>query len=304
MTFAYRELEDGDIPDVLEVMRQSLGEPPGLGRTEELFRWKHTENPFGRSIMLVATEADRIIGFRAFMRWELTTPAGGTVRCVRPVDTATHPDFQRRGIFRGLTESAVELAGSEGVDLVFNTPNPQSGAGYQRMGWEIAGGFGVMIRPGLRFLGHDSHLAGRQPQSTPSGCDRAPIGFRTLRSAAYRRWRFQAHPTADYVTLGDSDDQVICRQSHRRGRRELVISEIVGNPAAQVSQATRHLTAHYSVAWFNKGAPERSMLTRRGFITVPYVTSLTLATRPLADLPMDPTRMENWDFGFGDLELL
>ncbi len=61
-------------------MRAALGEPPGLGRTPELFAWKHFENPFGRSLMLVA-EADGVIaGFRAFMRWQLEVPGGGTLR--------------------------------------------------------------------------------------------------------------------------------------------------------------------------------------------------------------------------------
>ncbi len=50
--------------------------PLSSRRTPELFAWKHIDNPFGRSIILVAEAEGTIAGLRAFMRWELTTPGG------------------------------------------------------------------------------------------------------------------------------------------------------------------------------------------------------------------------------------
>ena len=78
-----RLMEDGDLDQVLDLMRSSLGETPVLMRTTELFRWKHVDNPFGRSIALVAVEGDQIVGLRTFMRWELQTASGERFRCVR-----------------------------------------------------------------------------------------------------------------------------------------------------------------------------------------------------------------------------
>ena len=138
-----RPFEDGDLEQVLEVLRLSLGEPAGLRRTNELFAWKHFENPFGRSLLLVAAADGRIAGFRAFMRWRLQGPAGDTLNCVRAVDTATHPAFQRRGVFRLLTLAGIDEATAEGVDLIFNTPNEKSGAGYLTMGWKEIGQVGL-----------------------------------------------------------------------------------------------------------------------------------------------------------------
>ena len=92
------------------------------------------------------------------MRWRLTTPGGGELSCVRAVDTAVHPDFQRRGLFRSLNEAAIEIARDDGVDLVFNTPNAQSRPGYLKQGWRDVGPIGVMIRPGLRSEEHTSEL--------------------------------------------------------------------------------------------------------------------------------------------------
>ena len=88
------------------------------------------------------------------------------------MDTATHPDFQRRGIFSRLTEAAVEAARDDGVDLVFNTPNEKSGAGYLKMGWQEVGPIGVMVRPGIGML--RKHAAEWHPRDRgPAARERA-----------------------------------------------------------------------------------------------------------------------------------
>ena len=101
-TVTVRPYADHDLGGVLELLRAALGETPVLKRTPELFAWKHFNNPFGRSILLVAEAEGTIAGLRAFMRWELMTADGTTLRCVRAVDTATHPEFQRRGLAKAL----------------------------------------------------------------------------------------------------------------------------------------------------------------------------------------------------------
>ena len=147
-----RPYEPTDLDEVLGLLRVSLGESEVNRRSPELFAWKHVNNPFGPSIMLVAEDATGIVGFRAFMRWELSTVDGQRIRCVRPVDTATHPRAQRQGIFRNLTLAAVEAARLDKVDLIFNTPNPRSKAGYLTMGWVEVGRIGVLLRPRLAAL--------------------------------------------------------------------------------------------------------------------------------------------------------
>ena len=81
----------------------------------------------------------RIAGYRTFLRWEFEDGHGQVHRAVRAVDTATHPDFQGRGVFRTLTLAAVEAMTAEGVDFVFNTPNDKSRPGYLKMGWHEVG---------------------------------------------------------------------------------------------------------------------------------------------------------------------
>ena len=143
-SIAIRHFRDDDLPRVLELLRSSLGGGPGGMRTGDFFRWKHLENPFGRSFALIGEADGRLVGFRAFMRWRLSA-AGTAVLAVRAVDTATHPDYQGQGIFSTLTRRSIESLRDE-ADLVFNTPNEKSLPGYLKMGWQIAGKVPVRVR--------------------------------------------------------------------------------------------------------------------------------------------------------------
>ena len=90
-----REAHDEDLPAILRLLRDSMGRAED-DRFELLFRWKHLDNAFGPSPMWVACDGDRIVGLRTLMRWEFER-ADAIFRCVRAVDTATHPDYQGRG---------------------------------------------------------------------------------------------------------------------------------------------------------------------------------------------------------------
>ena len=134
-----------DLPAIIELLAQSMGRADDA-RFDALFRWKHLENVFGPSPMWVACDRDRIVGLRVFMRWEFER-AGRIVRCVRAVDTATHPDYQGRGIFKRLTLDALAPMETDGVEFVFNTPNSQSRPGYLKMGWHEVGRARACVRP-------------------------------------------------------------------------------------------------------------------------------------------------------------
>lgn len=308
-----RRLEPEDVPEVLEVLRRALGETPLLKRTPELWAWKHVLNPFGPSLAVVAESEGRIAGVRALMRWDLRTPSGEVLRCLRPVDTATDPDFARRGIFTTLTEAAVEQATQGGLDLIFNTPNQSSGPGYLKMGWKVVGPIGVMARPLLRrgvppptdaLPDPDSFFSARLPEPSTAE-DREPGGLRTPRTDAYVSWRFTAHPTARYRSVEHDGATAVLRPNVRSGRKELVVSDLLGDAhGSVVRKAVRVARAAYLAAWFSPGSPERRAAIAGGVLPVPGLRSLTLMARPLRDLPLDVFDLSNWDISLGDLELL
>ena len=309
-----RAYVDDDLPQVLDILRSSLGETSQLQRTPELFAWKHINNPFGRSIMLVAVDGSTIAGFRAFMRWELIRPAGAVLRCVRAVDTATHPDYRRRGIFRHLTMAALEAATDDGVDMVFNTPNPRSGAGYLTMGWSEVGVIRPLASP-ARGLLRKVEDAGSAPRPDDfvkdpadvgprTATDRDPRGLRTPRTEDYHRWRFNEHPTARYVQTDVGDAVAISRLAYRGSRRELLISELYGKGMGKaVRKARWNARSSYVGAFFSKGSPEKTAVARSGFVPVPGAT-MTLMCRPLRPIGEAVTELDSWDLSLSDLELL
>ncbi len=309
-----RLFTDDDLPAVLDLLRDSLGETASLRRTPELFAWKHLDNPFGRSLMLVSHSGSTITGFRAFMRWELATTDGRTIRCVRAVDTATHPDYRRMGIFTNLTRAAVDAATDDGVHLVFNTPNPRSGAGYLKMGWTKVGTLNPLAAPAkglLRRGGRTSELPDPEdfiapvvPVGKRTVEDREPLGLRTPRTDAYHAWRFTGHPTARYVQVDSNRATAIVRLAFRGTRRELLVSEVYGEGMRQA--ITRcHWTARtsYIGAFFSHGTPERAAAIRAGLLRVPKA-GLTLMAKPLRELGLDVTKLSAWDLSLSDLELL
>jgi GNAT superfamily N-acetyltransferase len=140
-----RRADAGDLPFILELLRESMGRSDDK-RFEALFLWKHLNNSFGPSPMWVACDGDRIVAFRAFMCWEFER-GGEVIRAVRAVDTATHPEYQGRGLFTQLTTAALPELAAEGVQFVFNTPNDQSRPGYLKMGWQTVGRARACVRP-------------------------------------------------------------------------------------------------------------------------------------------------------------
>jgi predicted N-acetyltransferase YhbS len=310
-----RPFRADDVDEVLEVLRAALGESPILKRTPELWAWKHVHNPFGRSLVLLAETEGQIAGVRALMRWDLRMPEGGLLHCLRPVDTATHPKFERRGIFRQLTETAIEQARQDGYDLIFNTPNAQSGAGYLTMGWQPVGPIGVMLRPLLRAGVSPSHDLAPDPLyffEPPAerfrvvpGSDREGTGLRTPRTPEYLEWRFLSHPYVPYRSFFVDGSVAVVRPNLRNGRKEVVISDLLNNPTARlVRHVARGSRARYLAGWFSQRSPERKAAVGGGMWPVPRVRSLTLVAQPLRPLPIDVFKLESWDIALSDLELL
>ncbi len=133
-----RRANRNDLPGIIEIFRICLretGNPPSM----EFWKWKHLDNPFGESPVLLALVNDQIVGLRAFLSWNWVVN-GRIFQSYRAVDTATHPDWQRKGIFSTLTSRLLnELWEEDPKVFIFNTPNEKSKPGYLKMGWQVLG---------------------------------------------------------------------------------------------------------------------------------------------------------------------
>ena len=113
-----RKSTEADIPAIVALLKKSLGETSSP-KTVDYWVWKHINNPFGESMVLVSDNNGQLIGVRAMMRWCMQEGVDAQY-CLRAVDTVTHPDYQGRGIFSILTQKIVARAHNEGIDFIFN----------------------------------------------------------------------------------------------------------------------------------------------------------------------------------------
>lgn len=237
-SLTFRPARPEDDAAVLGLLQASMGWVPDAEH-QAFFHWKHRENPHGGSPAWVATDGDDIVGYRTFLRWPFRC-GDSTAAAVRAVDTATHPDYQGRGIFSQLTRSALTALEDEGVDFVFNTPNGRSLPGYLKLGWEEVGRLPVSFRPRTltsllkvarartpaskwsapSTAGLPAADALRDPgieafvRSLPGGHD-APgagrdvdgSGATTLLSPEHLRWRYGYRPL-DYRVVQLTDDDL------------------------------------------------------------------------------------------------
>ena len=297
------------------LLRVSLGWDDAP-RYRELFAWKHERNPFGPSLAWVVEHHGRVVAVRLFMRWEFRR-GGTTVRAVRAVDTATHPDHQGRGLFTALTLHALEACRADGVAFVFNTPNVQSLPGYLKMGWREVGRPRTAVR-----AASPQRPRRRPPQPRPRGALVATDRRRFRHRLVARWWRPVAGTVARVVDRPDVANRVRRavralairperpalsrrRRGGRGGRRappaprsgrELVVAEQIGDPAhADRSGRRRAVTS----GRHSCPAPRRIAPPSRldgGAAGGPILT-----WRAVCD--HGPPPLSNWDLRLGDLEL-
>jgi GNAT superfamily N-acetyltransferase len=315
-----RRATDADRDEILALLGASLRRDADP-RYEQLFAWKHEENAFGRSPAWVATDGARIAGFRVLMPWEFVQD-GRVVRAVRAVDTATHPDYQGRGIFTALALHAIDELRHE-VAFVFNTPNEQSRPGYLKMGWQVIGRVPTAVRPtGWRGLTRiatarvpaerwtapsdagepavdvldDEEALRRLVESLP-----APRGLRTHLSPAFLRWRYGT-PLLSYRAItapGGVHDGVAFFRIRRRGAaREAALCDVIaaGDERAGVASLTRAVTRAADADYVLRLGG--GLVAPGGLVRLPGQGPLLTWRAVAARRPPDA-----WDLTLGDIEL-
>jgi N-acetylglutamate synthase-like GNAT family acetyltransferase len=322
-----------DKPAMIELLKKSLGE--GLiPKSEALWAWKHEQNPFGPSFVLLAEENNTLIGLRAFMQWQWQWK-GTVYNAIRAVDTATHPDHQGKGIFKKLTLQQLELCKQQGVHFVFNTPNDQSRPGYLKMGWVQQGRMPLKLKV-LNPLALAYALAFKKtvPASTSNDPTPAQVWdtniykllenysanadhLTTVQSASYIRWRYANNPLFRYNYFTDNETfLLIGRIKNHSFTRELRLVDFM---LFNSSSANRRINSRISkvvlpycknnnirVVSFSGQQYQsyKSYLNWMGLIPVqsrgPIVTVRDLNMNERFPELLD---IKNWGYSLGDMEL-
>jgi GNAT superfamily N-acetyltransferase len=320
-----------DIPAIVNLLRVSLGEDL-LPKSESYWNWKHVDNPFGPSPVLICLDGGEVVGVRAFMRWNWWS-GQHVYKAVRAVDTATHPGYQGQGIFKKLTLQLVDYCKSQGNDFVFNTPNGQSKPGYIKMGWTEAGKFPIQItaRRPLSMVSSYLRNARTSDEKAIGGKQELNVILNhsdianlisqhraktseiiTELSPNYLRWRYVEVPVASYVGIGVSEQDklkalAIARIKRSRFGNELRVTELVAadsEHAARALRALRNRAKGWDIDYISISGRTQYSASSLGVLSVkgkmgPHVTTRTLALKDLSIL----REFSNWRPSLGDLEL-
>ncbi|MCZ8354332.1 MAG: GNAT family N-acetyltransferase [Cyclobacteriaceae bacterium] len=301
-----RSANNQDLPKIVNLLKQSLGESL-MPKSENFWRWKHVENPFGQSPVLIAEENSELIGVRAFMQWHWKLN-GKTLKAARAVDTATHPNHQGKGIFKKLTLQLIEDCKQNHVDFIFNTPNKNSMPGYLKMGWIKAGRLPIRLRfitPFEEFFFRNKvtqQISWEELEKTYYESNKIHSTITTPKSINYLKWRYQQVPVATYQILkGEENEFVIYRIKEGR-LKELRVVEYLSDKQ-QVSKtlwiqikiaASKHHARVITLSGKTNNFKKGVLLNVGPIVTIRQVSR---------DLPNELFLFINWSPSLGDLEL-
>ncbi len=308
-----RNSKPEDIPAIVSLLKLSLGDNL-IKKSDNTWNFKHVNNPFGASHILLAFEDDLLVGVRAFMkwRWQLGTQ---TWTAYRAVDTATHPDHQGKGIFKKLTLQALDDIQKEGETFVFNTPNDSSRPGYLKMGWNIVDTIELAVIP-TPFYVFSFFFNKTNFQNTISTAQLNLICsdyntelskkdlLYTPKSATYLKWRYDENPLQDYVVFSSNDWYIALYIKKHRFFNELRVVETISSNHKKYKKQMQNVILRFAfqkkcglITTSNKDLFRCKIYGKFGpKLTIRTLTKDTYFTNSVYTI-------KKWYYSLGDLEL-
>lgn len=144
---------------------------PGIDKfNRDYIDWLYRCNPDGQVVGFDARDGDRLVAHYVCIPARAQV-GGEDVRVLLSLNTATHPEYQGRGLFTKLAEQTYAAGAAQGYDCVYGVANANSTPGFTRK---------------LKF-----QLVG--PLRASVGCGQLGIAFSDRGSLQFRRsWSPQA----------------------------------------------------------------------------------------------------------------
>lgn len=310
-----REATTSDIPEIITVLRASIGETK-LPKTGEIWKYKHFDNPFGASIVLLALVSGRIIGVRAFMKWEWNLN-GTQFSALRAVDTGILPEHQGKGVFKALNSAGLELSKDRGDHFIFNTPNSKSLPANLKMGWKRIDKLKIVFIPGNfrnRNIKKENFQYKKSIDLSALDLQELLCGYNSLqsqkgkiftpKSSAYLRWRYEQNPLQEYEIIADRDFYLAAYlKSHKRFVELRITEHIYYNQVGldKIKTAISEMNKIFraELISFTSGLNLSSFQFSAKLGPVMVYRNLNLDAGPKKKI----SNLINWSYTLGDLEL-
>ncbi|CAH0998972.1 hypothetical protein LEM8419_00267 [Neolewinella maritima] len=312
-----RPATPSDTDRIVELLKLSLGDV-STTKSAHFWRWKHLDNPFGASHVLLAEADGILVGVRAFMQWRWTD-GRREYSALRAVDTATHPGYRGRGIFKKLTLQLIAERTAAGDDFIFNTPNSQSKPGYLKMGWQEVGRLPVALRINRPLALLQRKLGWAAAAWEPAPADVAkerdafdwslwedwagsPVqGWSTAYRPKYIGWRYRDCPVANYLPLGQRNSYllVVHPKVTALGLEFRVVQAHVGPGQVGAAQAALQDLRRQFTPDYTSVAPGRNFDWGVSWIRREVGPVLTFRRLTFDQAPA----LTDWQYQLGDMEL-
>lgn len=276
---------DRDFAGFVELSRAIYGEKAVAD--EALYRWlfeKNIYNPKGYYLFHVAKDGDKVVASDCLMPVPLSIK-GNKYLAAWSIKTMTHPDYQRQGIFRAMTEFNITRARELGIDIILGFANANSFPGYKKFGWEVLWERRAIIRPLdirqslrrkaplspfaevgnklFRMLdkGRLARLAAQAQKyeteihsSAPETCDKlwakmqAGFAIAIERDQKYIEWRYNQRPNQEYkfvVACAQKQPEAMLVFRRHLGNNSCIIIDYIGAPESPAIPALLHETVQY-----------------------------------------------------------
>ncbi len=229
-----RPYREGDEAQILELAQSVYGKTGSL----EYWNWQFKDNPDGAPILWVAECEGRLVGQYVIIPQRLKVE-DQIIMGSLSLDTMTHPDYRRQGIFEVLGRKTYEEARSRGVHITYGLPNQYSYPGFiNKLQWfnicqipqmnkilnlwsvvenlpkvpslvsRLVGTLEDKIRPKKHHITPYLHLPGVEISRVTSFDDRVDEFWRqasttrkvmAVRDKRHLNWRYSQKPGDDYV---------------------------------------------------------------------------------------------------------
>lgn len=303
--YVFELAKTSDVKHIVSLFELCLGTDGGAP-TVSFWNWKHNQNPGGISPVILAWDGDKLIGIRAFMCFKFHNKEG-EMRAYRPVDTATHPDYQGKGIFKNLTLKLIyDLQKLDERGFIFNTPNSQSKPGYLKMGWIEWG------KPLLQILPTFSIAVNNfvKDQKRLFAFDFSKIkiiataNFAVCKDAEYYQWRYQQITLPQYglkeIKAGKDIYLIIYRLKKTKFLNEFRICDVIKNEVS----CTEIPPMVFAKLFFSFGFGFTSIITKTQFwLSLKLKKNAPMVTFRKINEKDDHFPFQEIDWNIGELEL-
>ena len=207
-----RDYRPGDEHQILSLYKQVNDRDLGL----DFWKWRYAENPFGTGVIKLLFDEDELIGHYAVVPVNIQVE-DVPVRAVFSMNTITHPDYGRQGIFTYLARETYKECQMRGFKFVYGFPNKNSYHGFtKRLHWQGLGKMSLLYKdlqegvshPPLSKRVRQIHQVERFGEDIDLLWHKVKGEYNVIvpRTREFLNWRYVEHPEINYAKYVGRDN--------------------------------------------------------------------------------------------------